>query len=207
MIKHAEEKMIETFWFNDIEKFDDIIKKITKVYETQTHGFKINVSFGYVFETIAKIPDNSDFIDYSIGFGCDDKTLLDEPMYIGDKKDFQKLISKINSVDEEFFNQSNNIKNSKTKAIGIYQLFVKLYNTENPIGTNVFLPDIILNSKFIYSALNIVTKEDNTLCFWRCLAKHQNQDIKNEKLIKISKILFFYKYYGNNKQIKDYLGL
>ena len=27
MIKHAEEKMIETFWFNDIEKFDDIIKK------------------------------------------------------------------------------------------------------------------------------------------------------------------------------------
>ena len=59
-------------------------------------------------------------------------------MYIGNKKDFQKLISKINSVDEEIFNQSNEILDSKTKAIGIYQLFIKLYNTGNPIGSNVF---------------------------------------------------------------------
>ena len=49
MIKHAEEKMIETFWFSDIKKFDDIITKITNVYENKTHGFKINVSFGYIY--------------------------------------------------------------------------------------------------------------------------------------------------------------
>ena len=123
----------------DIQNFNDVRKNITKIYETQAHAFKINLSFGYVFETIVQPVDNTEypFIDYSLGFGHDDKTILEEPMYIGDKKDFQKLINAVGLVDEEFFNRSNKIQNSKTKAIGIYQLFIKLYNTENPIGAIV----------------------------------------------------------------------
>ena len=135
--KTYEDKLIDTVWFNNIKTFDDIIKNITKIYETQTHAFKINLSFGYVFETIVLEFGETYFIDYSLGFGHDDKTILEEPMYIGGKKDFQKLLNTVGLVDEEFFNQSNKIQNSKTKAIGIYQLFIKLYNTETPIGANV----------------------------------------------------------------------
>ena len=75
-----------------------------------------------------------------------------------------------------------------------------------PIGSNLYLPDILLNSKFVYTALNIVTKEDDKLCFWRCLAKYKFPNIENKKLLHKSKILFK-KQYTNDKSINEYSGI
>ena len=65
---------------------------------------------------------------YRLGHGCDDKRLLDEPMLIRNQKDFNKLINKLQLLDEEEFavKTSEGGKNSRVKALGIYQSFVKI---------------------------------------------------------------------------------
>ena len=49
-----------------------------------------------------------------------------------------------------------------------------------------------------------MTKEDDNMCFWRCLAKHLNNDVVNKKLVRISKEL--YKEYYNIDS-GNYLGV
>ena len=203
--KNKSERQIYISWFNDITSYEDINYNITKVCKDQKTAFKINLSFGYVFERIEKDIDDESFVDYSLGFAHDDKTILDEPMLIANDNDFKKLIQKINLHDVELFNQSIHIRDTKTKVIGIYQLFIKVFDMKYPIGSNLYLPEIILNSKFIYTALNIVTKKDDKLCFWRCLAKMKYPKLENKKLIKKSKKLF--KKYYPNQNINDYSGV
>ena len=99
----------------------------------------------------------------------------------------------------------NTIADTKTKVIGVFQMLVKIYDTNDPIGANIVLPNILLNSKFVYNAVYPITdKEDDNLCFWRCLAKYFNPKVPHRKLIKISKKLFneFY-----NKPHKNYEGV
>ena len=165
-------KEIYTSWFNDIISYEDINYNITKVCKDQRTAFKINISFGYVFERIERDMDDESFVEYSIGFAHDDKTILEQPMRIANDNDLKKLIHKISLHDIELFYQSIHIRNTKTKVIRIYQFFNKVYDMKYSIGSDLYLPDIILNRKFIYTAMNIVTKEDDKLCFWRCLAKH-----------------------------------
>ena len=125
----------------------------------QDKAFKINVSFGYVFE---KQIDTHRFT-YSIGSARDDRSILDEPVSIGNHRDFEKLKEKISLQDEESFHRSNFVRDTKTRVIGIYQLFVQIYQTSSPIGAGVILPPIILNSKYVYPALNGYSKEDNNV--------------------------------------------
>ena len=153
-------KEIYTSWFNDIISYEDINYTITTVCKDQRTAFKINLSFGYVFERIKRDMDDESFVDYSLRFAHDDKTILEQPMLIANDNDFKKLMHKINLHDIELFNQSIHIRDTKTKVIGIYQIFIKVYDMKYPIGSNLYLPDIILISKFIYTAMNIITKED-----------------------------------------------
>ena len=170
------------------------------------------MSFGFVFET--KLPEEKDSLKmkianylYHIGHACDDEKVLKEPILINNKKDFDKLIEKVLHQDEEsFISVNKNAVNSNTKAIGIYQLFVKIFTLNDPIGSQIKLPDVLLKSKNVYTALNTITHEDDKLCFWRCLAKHYHQNVHIKQLIKASKDLY-YKYYGKDVKHKDYLGV
>ena len=186
---------ISSMFFNDIKSITDINKHLESIYDAQNYAFKINVSYGYVFEEALNMEDYV----YWLGHGCDDKRLLDEPMLIRNKKDFSKLINKLELVDEEEFavKTSEGGKNSRVKALGIYQLFVKIYTLYDPIGAEVELPKILSNSKNIYTAFNNVTHADDKMCFWRCLAKHYNKDVRPINLVKIAKDLF-YKYYDSD---------
>ena len=79
------------------------------------------------------------------------------------------------------------MKDTKTLLLGIWSMYVKIFETNQPIGSVVQLPGKIRNSKFIYSALNINTRrkdEDDHLCFWRCLAYHMNQGTQTKMLNK-----------------------
>ena len=188
---------ISSVFFNDITEYTDIYNNLQSVYEAQQYAFKINVSYGFVFE---ESMNNGEEYTYRVGHAYDNTKLLGEPLLIRNKKDFEKLINILELLDEAEF-ASKTIeggKNSKVKALGIYQLFVKIYLLKDPIGAQVQLPEKILNSKFVYSALNTITQEDDKLCFWRCLAKYKHPDVRNNKLIKASKDLF-YKYYENEE--------
>ena len=125
---------------------EDIYNKLQRLYEAQPFAFKINVSYGFVFEEEV---DDGDYYLYSIGHGCDDDRILDTPMIIRNKKDFNALINKINVLDfAEFAKKTREgSKNSRIKALGIYQLFVKIYLLHDPIGAQIQLPEPILNSK------------------------------------------------------------
>ena len=85
-------------------------------------------------------------------------------------------------------------------------MFVKIFVLNDPIGSQIQLPEVLLKSKTVYTALNTITHEDDKLCFWRCLAKHYHQSVHNTMLIKKSKDLY-YKYYGNDLKHKSYLGV
>ena len=85
-----------------------------------------------------------------IGHGADDKKMLEHPMYIANKKYYENLLNKIILLDPEHFNKSFRIQDTKTKVFWVYQLYIKIYHTENPVGTNFILPPEILNSKFIF---------------------------------------------------------
>ena len=158
------------------------------------------MTYGFVFEESLY---NGEEYDYILGHAHDDRKILEEPMLIRNKKDFDKLIQKMELLDaSEFANKTiEGGKNSKTKAIGIYQLFVKVYLLKDPIGAQIQLPEVLLNSKSVYTALNTVTKEDDKMCFWRCLAKYYNPSVHHLQLIKFAKLLY-YKYYNNEDIIK-----
>ena len=153
--------IVECIWLDNNFTYEDILHNLTRVYDGQKNAFKINISYGYVFERIME----EQRYDYFIGTARDDKNLLDEPVYIGNHKDFKMLLEKLSLQYLESFNQSKYVRDTKTRAIGIYQLFIKVYQTKNPIRANENLPDIILNSKAVYPALNVDTKEDDKLCF------------------------------------------
>ena len=50
----------------------------------------------------------------------------------------KKRIHKIKLHDIELFIQSIHIRDTKTKVIGIYQLFIKVYDMKYPIGSNLY---------------------------------------------------------------------
>ena len=60
------------------------------------------------------------------------------------------------------------------------------------------MPEVLLTSKMVYTALNTVTQKDDKLCFWRCLSRFYNPNEHHAKLIKKSKDLY-YKYYENDE--------
>jgi len=133
--------------------------------------------------------------------------MLDTPELIRNRRDFDIFLEKIKVNDPPAFVETfhKNLADTKTKVLGVFQMIVKLYNMKDPIGANIILPDIILNSKFLYNAVYpIAGKDDDKLCFWRCLAKYFNPSTPHRKLIRISKKLFR-EYY--NVSPKEYAGV
>ena len=70
--------LVESFWFNNIITYEDIKRNITDIYTKQITAFKINVSYGFVFEQKTTTQE----YNYFIGTARDDKNLLDQPIYI-----------------------------------------------------------------------------------------------------------------------------
>ena len=152
--KYQNYQDISSLYFNNIRSYGNIINKLSNIYDAQQFAFKINVSYGYVFEVEA---DQEYF--YRLGHGYDDKRLLDEPMLIRNRRDFDKLIEKLELRNENDFISKvvdRYEQDTKTKAIGIYQLFVKVYLLNDPIGAQIKIPDVLLNSKTVYTLIKII---------------------------------------------------
>ena len=96
--KYQNYQDISSLYFNNIRSYEDIVNKLHNVYDAQQFAFKINVSYGYVFEVEA---DQEYF--YRLGHGYDDKRLLGEPMLIRNRRDFEKLIEKLSLRNEDEF--------------------------------------------------------------------------------------------------------
>ena len=84
---------------------------------------------------------------YSLGHACDDKTILDAPMLIRNKKDFEKLIEIVLKQDQEdFIRNTREAITSNTHVIGIYQQFVKKnIHTKRTYWSTSNIANILLN--------------------------------------------------------------
>ena len=174
------------------------------VHQEQKRAYKINICFGLVFE---RMPfEKTDDYTYSLALAFDNRFVLEEPLLISNDNDFKKFLSicKLNNQYDFMSNFESDNPDTKTKIIGVFQMMIKIFHTNNPIGSNIVLPDILNNPKLVYTAFNTMTKEDDNMCFWRCLAKHLNKKVVNKRLVKIAKDLFK-QYY--QKSSKDYEGV
>ena len=85
--KTYKKQLMETFWFNDIKTEKDIKMAIHKVYNSQKHAFKMNISFGFVYEIheteTDEDGDTNDYYLYKISHAYSAKQLLEQPMFIG----------------------------------------------------------------------------------------------------------------------------
>ena len=168
---------------------EDITRILNDVYKENSRAFKINVTFGIIFETplIDKEPEDaeekSDRIVLEISeylFEPSDHAEpvaiivhepsntfhLKEPCTIKNSADMNLLINKEFGVERLIENLALKSKDTKSRLIGIYAMGVKITLLDYAIGAKVKLPDYIINSKFINSLMDV----ENNMCFWACLA-------------------------------------
>lgn len=74
------------------------------------------------------------------------------------------------------------------QPIGVPKFFVEINRMEQRMGSEIDLPDDILDSKLVLSMSNV---KDN-MCFFHCVTKELNKEIRKDRM---------------NKKAKEYLRL
>ena len=177
---------------------EDIINALNSTYKTYSHAFKINVSFGLVFER--SIDESGNFVQVIL-HEPSNSFYLSEPRVIKNAADMQILINRFS--DQTLKDHYETLApNTQTKLIGIYAMSIKLTLLSYAIGAKVDLPNYILKSKWI----NSLTDVENNMCFWACLALMKG--CRKDRYKKEMKELFIenYKSYNHNYPGFDYVS-
>lgn len=179
-------KILHQYYFN-IQSFDDITKAVMSAYDKQTKAFKISVNFGYIFERFDE-KDGRPIISYSYGKPYENSKYFIEAKLVQNKKQLKaNVLSKLHPLGlREFLNKL--APDTKTKLIGIYSIYIKIFPTDYNIGSKIDLPEYITKNKNVCSMQDSI----NNMCFWNCYAFHLTKDKRSLKLAKEE----FKNYYG-----------
>ena len=189
-------KYIQQHIYN-IYEYNDIVKALNDVYKNSNHAFKLNVSFGIVFErpplldkAISEItihePSNKFYFNYQHA--------------VRNAKDMSNLIVAYFSDTTLKEHYEALAPDTKTRLIGIYSMGIKITLLDYAIGANINLPPHIRNSPCIISLDNV----ENNMCFWACLALMNGA--RKDRYKKRMRTLFtdFYKRNNSNYEGFDY---
>jgi hypothetical protein len=156
---------------------------LRKVYENEKSAFKVNLSLGFILK-------NKETGEYRYYIPYKNNELFNQPMLIKGPKTFQKVIDSIKKIDPYSYIM-NSRPNSKFEPVFVSNINFTTYKTNFRIGHPPQLPEFIEKKKylktFIRNASNSKLINDN-LCFFRCLAFHNNAN--SQKLEKQTKKLF-----------------
>ncbi len=111
----------------------DLGRSLIKIYERQTHAFKINLSFGFIMQHV-ETNEMRYFRPY------DNQTVLDEPLLISDSSNLKKLIAKLTKMDV-IREMSKARPDTKWRLVLLTNIRYKLYNTNFVLGAAIRLPD------------------------------------------------------------------
>ena len=180
--KEYDSKYLKMYYYNDIKSLDDITSGLMQTYKKESNAFKLLFSFGYVTEK----PDGDEYLIKL--YQPSQQYFYDKPKSITNKKDMNRLITKINAGNI-IYKLTQKFPDTKTRLIGVYSMAVKVIRLDYPIGSKVQLPEYIKISNNIIGLENT----ENNLCFWACIALAEGA--RKDRYITKSKELFntFYK--------------
>ena len=103
------------------------------IHQEQKHAYKINISFGLIFERMPFEKGDDENYFYSLALAYDNRYILEEPLLISNDGDFKKLMSfcKLNNQYDFMSNFESDNPDTKTKVIGVFQMMVKIFHTRH----------------------------------------------------------------------------
>ena len=148
--------------------FEHIERSLNDIYETQTHAFRINLSFGFIMRH-----DTEQRYRYFRPY--DNVSVLEEPMFVSKRSDIQKIMRQLRTLD--IFKELNKQRpDTKWRLVLVTNVRFKTYSTNFPLGSDkIKLPKHIKDSMSIISldrdpVTNNVYKDN--FCLFRCLCLH-----------------------------------
>ena len=163
--KHGENYTIKNTAINQNFTYNDLYKWLKKIYKDQKTAFKISLGFGFVlFNPISK--------EYKYFYVSDNNSLFETAWTIASKKDLERLMKKIISLDLTT-NCYLNKPSSGWTLCSITNVQAKITNLPETLIGGGALPLYIQKSKSIIGLTHLRGEpyEDN-LCAYRCIALH-----------------------------------
>ena len=170
---------------------ENLFKKLKEIHGELKLRYLLDIQFDYLLRDVA--------------------TGEERPFYPSDNTSIfgNKTLPVINNSLNEIFDilENNNIvdairtEKSSWSVDSIYEYVILTFPLEEmPIGARIELPKYIIDSKSILSF-----ESDNNMCFWNCLARHQDLNLRSDRMRKSSLAIFdsFYK----TKINKNYKGI
>lgn len=149
---------------------------LRQIFADQNTAFKINLGFGFVLR-------NTETGDLQYQHtSANNHLVLDEPFLVTNASELENLIDLISNIDFiEWIKQQR--PNSKwiVDWVSNVTFFVSKIRG-NPIGRATYLPPFILNNKALITLecnANTGQPYNDWLCFFRCLALHNQHHPKN----------------------------
>jgi len=176
--------------FSDIE---DLHNTIRREHANQKLQYRFDIQFGLKLRNVETGKLKTFYPSQNTSFYSDDRQLPIVTDSIDNIMDNLKLSDIIDKAKRP---------NSKWSIDEVYEYVLLI--TPFPgklIGSDIQLPSWITKSKSIIGLESV----KNNMCFWNCLAYHQNRNAKLDRLVRAAKQLFE-QYYGH-KLPKDYKGV
>lgn len=194
---------------NNVYSYDDIPRILRNVYKSNSHAFKINISFGFVFErptgaghsiedAINNPTDRFREITEAIVHEPSNNYYLNKTHAIRNANDMENLILSKFSDDDIREKLEKEALDTKTRLIGIFSMGIKITLLDYAIGSKLQLPKYIKDSHSIISLDDV----ENNMCFWACIAVMLGA--KRDSYVKLMKQLFTQTYGHSN--YKSYFG-
>ena len=134
----TDSKQLNFFRFTDLT-FEDIEEHLAEVFRLHDEAFKLNISFGFIMTHI-ETGENQYFYPARI------QTLLDKPVRITQSSDVTTLLQHLKDKDIlEHVHQQR--PNTKWKLTHITNVLYITYNLRHVIGSNVVLPNHLIQKK------------------------------------------------------------
>jgi hypothetical protein len=184
----------DLYSFNRVHSIEGIKTYLRGIQNRARNAFKITgISLGIVLE---KEGDLTLFRPYSnradILRNKDGDVV---PVTIAKRADLERLLDTFNSAS---FREKMKLPNTKSQAVGIFSVSVRITKLNHAMGAIIPLPDSIVNNESLYSLKGC----PNNLCFWGCLALHYGA----RRDVYLTKARELYKSFYGVGVTKEYAG-
>ena len=176
---NADTKQLNFFRFTELS-FDDMTLHLAEVFSLHDEAFKLNISFGFIMTHI-------ETGEHQYFYPARNQTLLNEPFRISQSSDVALLLQLLKDKDIlEHVHQQR--PDTKWRLTHITNVLYITYNLRHVIGSNIELPDYLLNKNslicFIKNRKGIPFNDN--LCMFRALMYHVNQSYDIERAVEIA---------------------